>query len=163
MREIKRSALVAASPTRLYGLINDIECYPEFLPWCSSAEVKQRDDHQIVATLGVRKGLLRMHFTTRNLLEPDRSIRIELVDGPFRSLQGIWTLTPIGAPAGTGSGAAMAVAGCRVELDLRFEFSVAFAATVLEPAFAAMATSLFDAFLARAKAMDQADRARPTV
>jgi ribosome-associated toxin RatA of RatAB toxin-antitoxin module len=154
MREVKRSALIAASPARLYALINDVERYPEFLPWCSSAEVKQRDERQIVATLGVRKGLLRMHFTTRNVLEADRSIRIELVDGPFRSLQGVWMLTPIIAPAGAAAGTASAVAGCRVELHLRFEFAVSFAAAMLEPVFEAMATSLFDAFLARAKEKD---------
>ncbi|MEO7773917.1 MAG: type II toxin-antitoxin system RatA family toxin [Steroidobacteraceae bacterium] len=147
MREVKRSALIAASPARLFGLINDVERYPEFLPWCTSSEVKQRDEGQIVATLGVRKGLLRMHFTTRNVLTADRSIRMELVDGPFRSLQGLWTLTPIAAP-GEEPGA---VAGCRVDLELRFEFAGAFGGAMLEPVFEAMATSLFDAFLARAR------------
>jgi ribosome-associated toxin RatA of RatAB toxin-antitoxin module len=147
MREVKRSALIAASPARLFALINDVERYPEFLPWCQSAQVKERNAGQVVATLGVRKGLLRMHFTTRNVLEPDRSIRMELVDGPFRSLHGLWTLTPIDAPGAEPA----APAGCRVDLQLRFEFAGALTSAMLEPAFEAMATSLFDAFLARAR------------
>jgi ribosome-associated toxin RatA of RatAB toxin-antitoxin module len=147
MREVKRSALIAASAARLYALINDVERYPEFLPWCHSALVKQRDSGQVVATLGVRKGLLRMHFTTRNVLQPERSVRIELVDGPFRSLQGLWTLTPIESPAT----ASAPLAGCQVDLQLSFEFAGSLASAMLEPAFEAMATSLFDAFLARAR------------
>jgi ribosome-associated toxin RatA of RatAB toxin-antitoxin module len=147
MREVKRSALIAASAARLYALINDVERYPEFLPWCHSAVVKQRDSGQVVATLGVRKGPLRMHFTTRNVLQPERSVRIELVDGPFRSLQGLWTLTPIESPAT----ASAPLAGCRVDLQLRFEFAGSLTSALLEPAFEAMATSLFDAFLARAR------------
>jgi ribosome-associated toxin RatA of RatAB toxin-antitoxin module len=147
MREVKRSALIAASAERLYALINDVERYPEFLPWCHSAVVKQRDGQQVVATLGVRKGLLRMHFTTRNVLQADRSVRIELVDGPFRSLQGLWTLTPIESSAA----ALTPLSGCRVELQLRFEFAGSLTGAMLEPAFEAMATSLFDAFLARAR------------
>jgi ribosome-associated toxin RatA of RatAB toxin-antitoxin module len=149
MREVKRSALIAASPARLFALINDVERYPEFLPWCNSAEVKQRDATQIVATLGIRKGLLRTHFTTRNVLDTDRSIRMELVDGPFRALQGLWTLTPILAPAQETN--QPQVAGCRVELDLRFEIAGSLASAMLEPAFEAMATSLFDAFVTRAR------------
>lgn len=153
MRAVKRSALIAASPARLFALINDVERYPQFLPWCHSAVVQERDTHHVVATLGVRKGPLRLHFTTRNLLDPYRSIRMELVNGPFRSLQGLWTITAIEAPGGsTAAAPAGTRTGCRVELDLRFEMAGSVTSAVLEPAFEAIATALFDAFVKRARA-----------
>src|SRR6185437_17015893 len=66
MREVKRSALVAQPPSRLFALINDIESYPRFLPWCTHARVQSRTEREIVATIGVKKGPLHGEFTTRN-------------------------------------------------------------------------------------------------
>src|SRR5579885_871902 len=74
MREVKRSALVAQPPSRLFALINDIESYPRFLPWCTHAHVQSRTEREIVATIGVKRGPLHGEFTTRNELEPDRRI-----------------------------------------------------------------------------------------
>ena len=79
MREIKRSALVAQPPSRLFALINDIESYPRFLPWCTHARVESRTEREIVATLGVKQGPLHGEFTTRNELEPDKRILMHLV------------------------------------------------------------------------------------
>ncbi|GMU67675.1 MAG: hypothetical protein AMXMBFR37_00080 [Steroidobacteraceae bacterium] len=141
MRELTRSALIAKPPGVLFALINDIEAYPRFLPWCTSAQVESRSEREIVATLGVRRGPLQTRFTTRNTLEPDRSITMEQVSGPFRSLHGVWTLTPI------------ADAGTRIELAMRFEFANRLAATVFEPLFEETAGSLVDAFVARARSL----------
>src|SRR5438270_6068633 len=95
MREVKRSALVGRPPAALFALINDIESYPQFLPWCTHARVESRSPHEIVATLGVSQGALQGEFTTRNTLEPDRSILMQLLSGPFRTLEGEWRLTPV--------------------------------------------------------------------
>jgi ribosome-associated toxin RatA of RatAB toxin-antitoxin module/putative ubiquitin-RnfH superfamily antitoxin RatB of RatAB toxin-antitoxin module len=111
MREVMRSALVGHSAERLYALINDVERYPEFLPWCVRAVVESRTDTEVVATLAISRGPLRTEFTTRNQLTPGREISMNLERGPFTSLTGAWTLTPIGE------------SGCRVTLALRFEFS----------------------------------------
>ena len=140
MREVKRSALVSRTPAELFALINDIESYPQFLPWCSHARVESRSPAEIVATIGVRKGALHSEFTTRNTLEPERSIRMQLVRGPFRALEGEWRLAPVGDD------------GCRVELSARFAFSNPLTALVLEPKFAGIIGSLVDAFVARARA-----------
>ena len=139
MREVKRSALVAQPPSRLFALISDIESYPRFLPWCTHARVASRSEHEIVATLGVRKGPLRGEFTTRNELEPVSRIAMHLVSGPFRTLEGEWLLTPIGAD------------GCRVELTMGFAFKSALSALLFEQAFAETASSLVDAFVARSR------------
>jgi ribosome-associated toxin RatA of RatAB toxin-antitoxin module len=140
MREVKRSALVDKPPAELFALINDIESYPQFLPWCTHARVHSRSPSEIVATLGVRRGPLETEFTTRNTLEPERSIRMHLLGGsPFRTLAGEWRLTPVEAN------------GCRVELALRFAFKNPLTALLLEPKFAATIGSLVDAFVARAR------------
>jgi ribosome-associated toxin RatA of RatAB toxin-antitoxin module len=140
MREVKRSALVAQSPARLFALINDVERYPEFVPGCTHARIESRTATEVVATMGVRRGALRAEFTTRNELLPDRRVRMHLVRGPFRVLEGEWLLSPIGD------------AGCRVELTMRFAFSNPVSGLIFEPLFAATVASLLDAFVARARA-----------
>ena len=140
MREVKRSALVNKPPAVVFGLINDIESYPQFLPWCRHARVLSRSPTEIVATIGVRQGALHGEFTTRNTLDADHSIRLELVSGPFRTLQGEWRLTPIDT-------------GCRVELSMRFAFSNRLTGLLFEPKFAETIGSLVDAFVARARSM----------
>ena len=138
MREVKRSALVNQSPARLFALINDIDSYPQFLPWCTHARVESRTPQEIVATIGVRQGALQGEFTTRNTLDAERSVQMRLVSGPFRTLEGEWLLTPVEG-------------GCRVELTMRFAFRNALAGLLLEPKFAATVGSLVDAFVARAR------------
>ena len=140
MREIKRSALVAQPPSRLFALINDIESYPRYLPWCTHAHVLSRTEREIVATIGVKKGPLHGEFTTRNELEPDRQILMHLVSGPFKTLEGQWLLTPIGLD------------GCRVELSMRFAFKNSLSALMFENKFAETVGSLVEAFVTRAKA-----------
>src|ERR1700683_1238308 len=108
MREVKRSALVNKPPGELFALINDIESYPQFLPWVTHAKVLSRTPGELIATIGVRQGALHGEFTTRNTLQPDRSVRMQLVSGPFRTLDGEWLLTPLEG------------GGCRVALGMRF-------------------------------------------
>ena len=139
MREVKRSALINKAPAEVFELINDIESYPQFLPWCTHARVESRSASEMVATLGVRQGALQGEFTTRNTLEPPHRIHMQLLSGPFRHLEGEWLLTPIDD------------GGCRVELSMRFAFRNPLAALVLEPKFAATIGSLVEAFSARAR------------
>ena len=141
MREIKRSALVAQPPARMFALINDIEHYPQFVPWVTHARIESRTAQEIVATLSVRRGALHTEFTTRNMLEPDARIGLQLVKGPFNHFEGEWRLTPIAAT------------GCRVELNLRFSFANKLSALVLEPLFESAAATLVDAFVVRARAL----------
>jgi len=144
MREIKNSALVAQPPRTLFELINDIENYPSFIPWCSRAKVLSRSEREIVATIGVQRGPLQSEFTTRNELEPDTRILMHLVDGPFKMLEGEWLLTPIALHEGTG---------CRVQLTMKFAFKNALTAVLFEQKFAETASALMDAFVARARTL----------
>jgi ribosome-associated toxin RatA of RatAB toxin-antitoxin module len=139
MREVKRSALINKAPAEVFALINDIESYPQFLPWCTKARIESRSGSEMVATLGVRQGALHGEFTTRNTLEPPHRVHMQLLSGPFRHLEGEWRLTPIEG------------GGCRVELSMLFAFRNPFAALVLEPKFAATIGSLVEAFSTRAR------------
>ena len=140
MREVKRSALIAESPARMYNLINDIDQYPAFLPWCTAARVVERRAGEMVATLNIKRGPLKTEFTTRNLLELDRRVLMQLVSGPFRVFEGVWTITPLGD------------LGCRVELEMRFEFANRVTGALFESLFEDTAGSLVDAFVQRARA-----------
>ena len=139
MREVKHSALVGKPPAVLFALINDIESYPQFLPWCTHSKLVSRSEREIVATVGVKQGPLHGEFTTRNELEPDRRILMHLVSGPFKMLEGEWLLTPIGSE------------GCRAELTMKFAFKNSLTAMLFEQKFAETAASLVDAFVARAR------------
>ncbi len=165
MREIKHSALVTQPPRRLFNLINDVESYPTFIPWCTHAKVLSRSEREIVATVGVQRGPLQSEFTTRNELEQDRRILMHLVQGPFKMLEGEWLLTPIAqtapgtAPAsGSAAGQPAPVSvsgdvGCRVQLTMQFAFKNPLTAVLFEQKFAETVSSLVDAFVARARAL----------
>jgi len=141
MREVKRSAVVAQPPRRMYELINDIESYPAFVPGVTHARVDARSEREIVATLGVRRGPLHAEFTTRNELDPERRICMRLLRGPFRMLEGEWNLLPLDGP------------GCRVDLALRYVFASRLSGMLFEPLFHETAVSLVDAFVARSRAL----------
>jgi ribosome-associated toxin RatA of RatAB toxin-antitoxin module len=141
MREMTRSALVARSPELVYQLVEDVERYPEFVPGCTEATILERGAQEMVARLAVRRGPLRTAFTTRNRLDPGRSIHMDLVEGPFRTLEGEWRFTPVASN------------GCRIELTLRFQFSNLLKSALFEPLFEETAVSLMRAFVSRAQGM----------
>jgi ribosome-associated toxin RatA of RatAB toxin-antitoxin module len=141
MREMTRSALVARSPELVYQLVEDVERYPEFVPGCTEAKVLERSASEMVARLAVRRGPLRTEFTTRNRLDPARSMRMDLVEGPFSLLEGNWTFTPVASN------------GCRIELALRFQFSNVLKSALFEPLFEETAAALVRAFVSRAQSI----------
>jgi ribosome-associated toxin RatA of RatAB toxin-antitoxin module len=145
MREIRRSALVPATTRRMFELINDVESYPGFVPGCSAATVLEHSPGMMRARLTVGSGLLRTSFVTRNRLTPDSCIHMQLEEGPLRSLDGEWQLTPVKA---AGSDEEI---GCRVELRLCFELQGGITGMAMGPMLERMAGSLVDAFVARAR------------
>ena len=138
MRTLHREAVVPYTPAQMFSLVNDVEAYPRFLPWCRSARVVQRDATQVWATLVVAKGGMEKSFTTLNVLDEDRAMNMRLVDGPFRHLEGLWRFEPIG------------VDRSRVSLNLSFELSSKIMALTLGPVFNQAANTLVDAFVKRA-------------
>lgn len=138
MKTVHRSALVMHSAEQMYRLVNDVEAYPQFLPWCHGSHLKSATETEIVASLDVGKAGLIKTFTTRNQLVENQSVKVELVDGPFQHLTGSWIFTPLSEEA------------CRVELDLEFEFSSNLVAMMLGPIFNEAANTMVAAFCNRA-------------
>jgi len=140
MTIITRSALVLFTPDQIFDLVNDVESYPSFLPWCRSSKVISKSEEEITASLDLAKGGIHHMFTTRNKLINGESIAISLVDGPFEHLEGHWQFTPIGDNQ-----------GCRITLNMDFEFSNRIISMALGPIFTQISGSLVDAFCKRAQ------------
>ena len=136
---IQRSALLPYPAQVLYDLVNDVARYPEFLPWCSSTEVLEVDATQMRASLGVAKGGLRQRFVTRNTLVFGQSIEMNLEEGPFTQLHGLWVFKALGEKA------------CKISLDLTFDYAGPLVRATLGPLFNQAANTLMDAFCQRAK------------
>jgi ribosome-associated toxin RatA of RatAB toxin-antitoxin module len=136
---IQRSALLPYPAQALYDLVNDVARYPEFLPWCSAAEVLESSPEQMRARVGVAKGGLSQHFVTRNTLVCGHSIEMNLEEGPFTQLHGIWVFKPLTEKA------------CKISLDLSFDYAGPIVRATLGPLFNQAANTLMDAFCQRAK------------
>ncbi len=139
MVTVDRSALVEYSAERMYALVDDVEAYPRFLPWCSDASVTRHQGYRSLATIHVNYRGIHEKFSTENLNEPGRSIAMQLVSGPFRQLRGQWRFTPLDSNA------------CKVELRLEYEISSRLLKRILGPVFHHIADTLVHAFVRRAQ------------
>jgi len=140
MVTVDRSALVEFSAERMYALVDDVEAYPRFLPWCSDATVtSHHGGTRTLATIHVNYRGIREKFTTENSSEPGRVIEMQLVSGPFRQLRGQWRFTPLEANA------------CKVELRLEYEITSRLLKRIMGPVFHHIADTLVHAFVRRAQ------------
>lgn len=138
MPAVRRNALVPYTTEQMFNLVNDIESYPEFLPWCEGCQILSRRGDEIRARLDLVKGKIRKTFTTSNRAQPGKMIEIRLVEGPFRLLEGFWRFDSV------------AERRTRVSLDLEFEFSNRLVHFAFGPVFHQIANSLVEAFSKRA-------------
>ncbi len=139
MHKVSRNALVLYSAAEMFALVDDVESYPEFLPWCRETVVHYRDDEIVEATLEMHRGALSRHFRTRNTSIVGEKMDIALVSGPFRHLAGGWRFMQLGE------------AGCKVSLEMEFEFSNRVIEKVFGAFFEETCNSLVDAFTRRAE------------
>jgi ribosome-associated toxin RatA of RatAB toxin-antitoxin module len=139
MAMVKRSALVPYRAEFMYGLVDDIESYPRFLPWCRAATVDRINEDEVRATIQISKGALQKSFTTINRLQKNKMMEIRLVEGPFKRLEGFWQFD------------ALSESACKVSLHLSFEFAGPVISRVVGPVFHQIANSLVDAFCKRAR------------
>jgi ribosome-associated toxin RatA of RatAB toxin-antitoxin module len=123
----------------MFALVNDVARYPEFLPWCVGARVEPVSQDALLATLTVARGVLRMDFTTRNTVQPDARILMELTDGPFKLLRGEWRFEAIGDR------------GSRVRFRVEFEFKSKLMGAALSSVFEDVCATTVDAFVQRAQ------------
>ena len=138
MIEIRRSALVNYTPAQMFDLVNDVEAYPKRFSWCAGAQVLDREGGALVARLDLKFAGLRQSFTTRNTSEPPRRLRMQLVEGPFRSLDGVWEFIALGDQ------------GCKIALALDFDY-VGVGAGAIKLGFQGLASRMVDDFSREAR------------
>lgn len=137
MPQIHRQKIVPYTPQAMYELVNDVARYAEFVPWCVESHVLRANADELSAVLTFAKGGLRKSFTTLNRLEPHKMMEIRLVEGPFKQLEGFWRFEEHES-------------GCKVSLDLEFEFSSKMLAILFGPVFNQVASTLVEVFCNRA-------------
>ncbi len=138
MTLIRKDVVVPFTPAQMYTLVDGIEDYADFLPWCSSSEVLSRTEDEVRATLHLSGGGVDKSFTTCNRLQENKMIEVRLISGPFKQLEGFWAFDPHDD-------------GCQVVLNLEFEVAGGLFGFALNPLFSQVANTLVDAFSDRAK------------
>jgi ribosome-associated toxin RatA of RatAB toxin-antitoxin module len=141
MQIVERSALVTYTAAQMFALVNDVARYPEFLPWCVGARVEEVSAAERIAALKVARGVLKTEFTTRNTLQQDARIHMQLMHGPFRDLTGEWRFEPIGTR------------GSRVYFRMEFEFKNRLSAAAFNAVFESLCGTIVDAFVLRAQSI----------
>ena len=139
MAQVDRSVLVGYTAQQMFSLVDRVEEYPEFLPWCTGASVSQHNEKITLATIRLNYRYFKQNFTTENTKHAPHSIEVRLISGPFRRLEGSWRFIQLGE------------AGCKIEFRLRYEFSSKLLEKLLGPAFQHIANSFVDGFIKRAE------------
>ena len=136
---ISRNALVPYSVEEMYKLVEDVESYPEFLPWCKSTEVLSRNDQEVKASIEIAKGALNKSFTTINRMQQNKMIEMRLLKGPFKHLEGFWRFDALKQNDAS-----------KISFDLDFEFESKLIAFAVGSIFNQIANTMVDAFTKRA-------------
>jgi ribosome-associated toxin RatA of RatAB toxin-antitoxin module len=137
--EIRRSALVKYSPAQMFDLVNEVEAYPKRFSWCAGARIIERRENVLVAQLDLRFAGFRQSFTTRNTVDPPRRLKMDLVEGPFRTLEGVWDFVALGD------------AGCKVAFALDFDYAGRLGGGALKLGFQGLAGRMVDDFCREAE------------
>lgn len=138
MPTINRSALVSFTPEQMYEIVNDVDKYVDFLPWCGASEKLDEAGNEVKASVTIAKGLVNKKFITQNTLVVNEAIEMQLVDGPFKYLKGSWRFDDIKGEA------------CKISLELDFQFTNGLVSLAIGPIFNQIANSMVDAFVERA-------------
>ncbi|HSN46383.1 MAG TPA: type II toxin-antitoxin system RatA family toxin [Casimicrobiaceae bacterium] len=141
MQRVRKSVLVPFGADEMFALVDDVEHYPRFLPWCGGAHVLESHAGGKTARIDIDYHGVRAHFTTDNANRAGESIVVTLRDGPFRHLHGEWRFV------------ALAPDACKIEFELAYEFATHLLERVVGPVFSHIADTFIDAFVRRAEAL----------
>jgi len=139
MAQVHKTVLVGFSAAQMYALVDAVEKYPEFLPWCGGIDLIQRDEATTTATLHIAYHGLKQQFTTENKKTYPSLMEIRLKDGPFKHLEGLWRFITLSDDA------------CKIEFQLSYEFSSGFLEKLIAPVFSHIANTFVDGFVMRAE------------
>jgi ribosome-associated toxin RatA of RatAB toxin-antitoxin module len=139
MTLVQKSALVKYSARQMFDLVNDIEAYPKFLPWCSGSRIIKQEGDVVEAELIISKGGFNKSFSTRNTIDEGGRLTVSLLDGPFSHLEGVWNFIPLREDAS------------KISLDLEFEMSGMLTNLAFGAVFNQICNTMVASFTSRAK------------
>jgi len=139
MALVEKTVLVARSAQQMFDLVDRVDDYPQFMPWCGGGTVDEMRGTTMHATLHINYHHIKQQFSTENRRLPPHEIDMALRDGPFRHLDGSWRFIPLDDEA------------CKIEFRLHYEFSSKLLEKVVGPVFSYIANSFVDAFIHRAE------------
>ena len=138
MHTIKKTAIVFHPQIEMFNLVDQIENYPSFLPWCGSTQVIHRDSEITRATIEINFKGIKQSFTTENIKKSDQLMQIRLIDGPFKHLSGSWMFNKLDANS------------CQIELTLEYQFNNVLLETLISPVFNIITNTFIDEFIKEA-------------
>jgi ribosome-associated toxin RatA of RatAB toxin-antitoxin module len=139
MAVVHKTVFLGYSAEQMFDLVANVDDYPKFLPWCGGVKVLERSEEKLVACLAINFHGVKQSFTTANINQRPTQMTMKLVDGPFKVMDGVWTFKALRADA------------CKVEFDLRYEFSSMILEQLIGPVFGMIANSMVDSFCKRAE------------
>jgi ribosome-associated toxin RatA of RatAB toxin-antitoxin module len=139
MAVVRKSVLLGYSAEQMFALVDRVEDYPTFLPWCGAVNVRERSDQRLVATITIHYHGVRQAFTTENTNVAPVQMKMKLVEGPFKHLDGTWNFKPLQADA------------CKIDFELHYAFSSRILEQIIGPVFGRIADSFVESFCKRAK------------
>lgn len=138
MAQVEKTVLVMHSCAQMFALVDDVNGYPKFLPWCGGVDLLEQTDRITQATLHINYHGIKQHFTTRNSKQYPHHMDIELTDGPFKHMEGHWHFIALREDA------------CKIEFKLNYEFSNALLEKIIAPVFSHIANTFVDSFVLQA-------------
>lgn len=138
MNKVEKTVLVMHSAAQMYALVDAVEDYPKFLPWCGGVDLLERTETSTSATLRINYHGLKQSFTTQNIKQFPHRMEIKLKDGPFKVLNGHWHFIELRPDA------------CKIEFQLNYEFANNLLEKIIAPVFSHIANTFVDGFVARA-------------
>jgi ribosome-associated toxin RatA of RatAB toxin-antitoxin module len=138
MHNIHKSAIVLHPAQKIFELVDSVENYPQFLPWCGSTQIIERDNDKTIASIEINYKGIRQSFTTENTKKQNQEMIIKLIDGPFKALSGEWMFKNLDKDS------------CQIELKLKYEFSNIILEKLISPVFNMIANTFIDEFIKEA-------------
>tara|TARA_B100000575_G_scaffold292849_1_gene302385 strand:+ start:1071 stop:1526 length:456 start_codon:yes stop_codon:yes gene_type:complete len=133
--------VVRHSPEQLFTLVADVRSYPQFLPWCLAARIRQQDEVSLAADLIIGFRMFREKFTSYVGLDAEAlEINVRYAEGPFKYLTNKWCFLPHKE-------------GCEIDFYVDFEFNSRLLQSVIETLFTEAVRRMVQAFETRADAL----------
>ena len=139
MALVEKSVLIERTPAQMFELVDRVEDYPQFLPWCGGVDLSERTATRTVAKLHINYHGIKSHFSTENEKQAPHLMNIRLIDGPLSRMDGQWRFIALGDVA------------CKIEFRLHYEFSSRLLEKVLSPVFNHISNTFVESFIQRAQ------------